>query len=416
MNARPTIILVDDEQVALDLISQTLSSEGAYTIVTAPDIGQAQRLAELHTPALMIIDVFLQNENGLDLTRWVRKHPLLADTMVIMLTGAAQLEQKLVGFEAGADEYITKPFQPAELLSRVRAMLRIKRMQEELKKDRAELGRLNDALATNLAAATALLVNIISLRVPNASDRSERACPFARWLGERVGMNREELEILDLGVKVREIGKITFTDELLGKSHDALTREDRATLQQYPLFGQMIVGNVPQLRPVGRLIRHQLENFDGTGLPDRLMGEEIPLASRILRVLAFIEEEREGGEAAVREALARGRGTMFDPRLLPLADEYIAGVEKPGWLEGKQQVPVHRLEEGMAIAADLFTASGIKLLPAGTTLTHAILERILSRHAVDPIVSWVYVLTSARDPRQGRGNTPGSGPGVRDQA
>jgi hypothetical protein len=107
---------------------------------------------------------------------------------------------------------------------------------------------------------------------------------------------------------------------------------------------------------------------------------------------------------------------MFDPRLLPLADEYIAGVEKPGWLEGKQQVPVHRLEEGMAIAADLFTASGIKLLPAGTTLTHAILERILSRHAVDPIVSWVYVLTSARDPHQGRGNTPGSGPGVRDQA
>jgi hypothetical protein len=153
---------------------------------------------------------------------------------------------------------------------------------------------------------------------------------------------------------------------------------------------------VPQLRPVGRLIRHQLENFDGTGLPDRLMGEEIPMASRILRVLAFIEEEREGGETAVRKALARGRGTMFDPRLLPLADEYIAGVEKPGWLEGKQQVPVHRLAEGMVIAADLFTASGIKLLPAGTTLTRSILERILSRHAVDPIVSWVYVLTPPR--------------------
>jgi response regulator RpfG family c-di-GMP phosphodiesterase len=398
MNGRPTIILVDDERVALDLISHTLSSEGAYNIVTALDIGQAQRLAELHTPALMIIDVFLKDENGLDLTRWVRKHSLLADTMVIMLTGASQLEQKLVGFEAGADEYITKPFHPPELLSRVRAMLRIKRMQEELKKDRAELGRLNNALSTNLAAATALLVNIISLRVPNASDRSDRACPFARWLGERVGMNREELEILDLGVKVREIGKITFTDELLGKSRETLTREDRATLQQYPLFGQMIVGNVPQLRPVGRLIRHQLENFDGTGIPDRLMGEEIPMASRILRILAFMEEDREGGEAAVREALARGRGTIIDPRLVPLADEYIAGVEKPGWLEGKKQVPVHRLEQGMVIAADLFTASGIKLLPAGSTLTPSILERILSRHAVDPIVSWVYVLASGQVP------------------
>jgi response regulator RpfG family c-di-GMP phosphodiesterase len=399
MNGRPTIVLVDDEQVALDLIGRALSSEGAYNIVMAQDIGQAQRLAELHTPALMIIDVSLKDENGLDLTRWVRQNPLLTGTMVIMLTGAAQLEQKLVGFEAGADEYITKPFHPPELLSRVRAMLRIQRMQEELTKDRAELGRLNDALAANLAAATALLVNIISLRVPNASDRSDRACPFARWLGEQVGMNREELAIMDLAVKVREIGKISFTDELLGKSHETLTREDRATLQAYPLFGQMSVGNVPQLRPVGKLIRHQLENFDGTGIPDRLMGEEIPMASRIMRILAFIEEEREGGETAVREALARGRGTIFDPSLLPLADEYIVGVEKPGWLEGKQQVSVHRLERGMVIAADLFTASGIKLLPAGSTITPFILERILSRNEVDPIISWVYVLASGQAPR-----------------
>jgi response regulator RpfG family c-di-GMP phosphodiesterase len=394
MNSRPTILLLDDEPVALELLGAALEGENAYHVATATTVNGAQRLAELHIPSLAIVDVNLKGENGLDFCLWMRRHSLLRDSLIVMLTGASLIEQKLRGFEAGADEYITKPFNPPELLSKVRALMRIKGMQDELKKDREELARLNGALGSMLDAATALLVNLISLRVPNAAARSETAAAFAQWIGERLELSPEFRRMLDLSAKLHEIGKIIMMDEVLSKSRSAWTEDDRTTVSQFPLFGQMIVAKVPQLVEVGHILRHQMENFDGTGLPDRLLREEIPIASRVLRIINAVQEERANGRESVTElidVLRRGRGTMFDPHILVLAEEYLYAIERPSWAEGKRQLNVSQLEEGMVIAADLQTASGIKLLPADSTLSQSMIDRIRARHQVDPIINWVYI-------------------------
>ncbi len=396
MTPRPTILLVDDEPFALELLGAALDRENAYHLVPATTVEEAQRMAELHTPSLAIIDVKLAGESGLDFCLWMRQHAILRDAMIIMLTGASLTEQKLRGFEAGADEYLTKPFDPPELLSRVRALMRIKGMQDELKHDREELARLNDALVTTLDAVTALLVNLINLRVPDAAARSEAAAAFARWIGERLELSPEARRTLDLAATLHEIGKVIMTDGVLGKSRSEWTEDDRRTLSQFPLFGQMVVGNVLQLGDVGRVLRHQMENYDGTGHPDHRMREEIPLASRILRIVNAVQEERAEGRgtlAEVLECLRRGRGTFFDPHLLVVSEEYLNVIERPSWAEGKRQVSVAQLEEGMVIAADLQTSSGIKLLPAESTLTRGMIDRIRARHQVDPIISWVYVLS-----------------------
>ena len=396
MNPRPTILLVDDEPSALELLGAALEGENAYHVVPAATVGEAQRMAELHLPSLAIVDVNLVGENGLDFCLWMRRHAILRDAVIMILTGASLTEQKLRGFEAGADEYLTKPFNPPELLSKVRALMRIKGMQDELKNDREELGRLNDALGSTLDAVTALLVNLINLRVPYAAARSEAAAAFARWIGERLELSPEARRTLDLASHLHEIGKVIMTDDVLGKSRSAWTEDDRIALSQFPLFGQMIVGKVPQLGGVGRVLRHQMENYDGTGLPDHRMREEIPLASRILRIINAVQEERaEGREtlAEVLECLRRGRGTLFDPHLLVVSEEYLNVIERPSWAEGKRQVSVAQLEEGMVIAADLQTSSGIKLLPADSTLTRGMIDRIQARHQVDPIINWVYVFS-----------------------
>lgn len=395
MIPRPTILLVDDEPFALELLGAVLDRENAYHLVPAATAEEAQRMAELHTPSLAIIDVNLAGESGLDFCLWMRQHAMLRDAMIIMLTGATLTEQKLRGFEAGADEYLTKPFNPPELLSKVRALMRIKGMQDELKKDREELKRVNGALGSTLDAVTALLVSLISLRVPNAAARSEAAAAFARWIGERLEMSPEARRTLDLAAKLHEIGKVIMTDDVLGKSRSAWTEDDKITISRFPLLGQMIVGNVPQLGEVGRVLRHQMENYDGTGNPDHRMREEIPIASRILRIINAVQEERaEGREtlAEVLECLRRGRGTYFDPHLLVVSEEYLNVIERPSWAVGKLQLSVAQLEEGMVIAADLQTSSGIKLLPADSRLTRGMIERIQARHQVDPIINWVYVL------------------------
>jgi putative two-component system response regulator len=394
MNTRPTILLLDDEPAALELLGTALENENAYTVVTAATVGAAERLAELHTPSLAVVDVNLKGENGLDFCQWMRRHPFLRDTLIMMLTGAGLTAEKLRGFEAGADEYITKPFNPPELLSKVRALMRIKGMQNELKKDREELARLNDALGTMLDAATALMVNLINLRVPNAATRSEGAAAFARWIGERLELSPDVRRTLELSAKLREIGKVIMTDEVLGKARSAWSEDDRLTISQFPLFGQMIVSKVPQFTEVGRVLRHQMENYDGTGLPDHRLRDEIPLASRVLRIVNAVQEERAEGKESVPEileVLRKGRGTLFDPHILVVAEEYLVAIERPGWGAGKRQVAVSQLEEGMVIAADLQTSSGIKLLPAESKLTKSMIERIQARHQVDPIIHWVYV-------------------------
>jgi len=133
------------------------------------------------------------------------------------------------------------------------------------------------------------------------------------------------------------------------------------------------------------------------------MREEIPLASRILRIMNGVEETRAEGKESpgeILEVLRHGRGTLFDPHILVVAEEYLKVSGDPSWAQGKRQVSVSQLEEGMVIAADLQTSSGIKLLPTESTLTRSMIERIQARHKVDPIMQWVYIYS-----------TPGSPPG-----
>ena len=391
MNLRPVILLVDDDPVSLKLVNDALIAEGAYAVVCASTIPEARQLAELHLPSLFLVDLYLGRENGLELVAWIREHSLLHDAMVMMLTGAGETETKLKGYEAGVDDYIVKPFPPAEFLSRIRALMRIKKMQDQLKADGAELKRLNTALGEHLDALTALLVNIVSLRVPDAAGRSQRAGAYARWMCSRLSLPAETSHTIVLAAKLHEIGKVVIADDVLRKDRTAWTKEDKEVMGQFPLFGHMIVGNVPQLREVGHILRHQAENVDGTGSPDHLIKDQIPFGSRILRIVNAIEEGGGSDLSTIRQQIAAGRGTMFDSRLVQLTEEYLMAVADPDWIQGKREVPVQSLEAGMVLAADLVTSGGIKLLPADTALTSGMIDRILSRHSVDPIITRAYI-------------------------
>jgi response regulator RpfG family c-di-GMP phosphodiesterase len=393
MDPRPLILVVEDDADTLELIIQQLETEGPYATISAHTILEAHLAIARHAPDLVISDRFLQDEDGLALCRWVKEHSDHRDTMFIMLTGAHSTEEKVTGFHAGADDYITKPYQPREFMSRVRAMLRIKSMQDEVRQDRAELERLNTALASHLGAVESLLVNLIGLRVPDASTRAQKAGVFARWVGERLEMEPEELRELELSARLHEIGKVILSDDLLMQDQSPESPEYRMTLQHSPVFGQMIVGNIPELRNVGLILRHQLENYDGTGQPARLTKSEIPIASRVLRIINYVEEVARPGtrKDEIISRLQHASGTFLDPSLVRLAEEYLIAIADPGWLEGKRQLRLEDIREGMVIAADLFTASGIKLLPAGSRLSKSNIDRILSHHTSDPIINRVYV-------------------------
>jgi response regulator RpfG family c-di-GMP phosphodiesterase len=394
LKTRPVILLVEDDPIAANMTSAVITMDTDYQVVTAPNLAEARQMAELYTPALIVVDLFLEEESGFDLVTWTRAHGLLHDAMIMMLTGASEPQLKLKGYESGVDDFVLKPFQPPEFLSRIRAMMRIKKMQEELKAERAQLARLNTVLGENLDALTTLLLNIVSLRVPDAAARSQRAATFARWLCTRLELPDDAARTLVMAARMHEIGKVIVGDGVLGKDRSQWTSEDREAMAQFPMFGQMIVGNVESLKEVGVLLRHQSENFDGTGLPDKLIKDRIPFGSRVLRVIIGIETAFPSGLSdisAVKKHLEEGRGTKYDPRLVQLALEFLTAVVDPNWMVGKKELRLSDLQPGMRLAADIMTSNGAKLLPEGTTLTEGMVERILGRHSQDPVITRAYI-------------------------
>ncbi len=174
--------------------------------------------------------------------------------------------------------------------------------------------------------------------------------------------------------------------------------EEAETLGHFPLFGQMIVGNIPQLKTIGRMLRHQMENYDGTGYPDRLMRTEIPLTARILRIVNLLEELAMQGVTAPAEVAGRLRGaagTIVEPRLAQLTEEYLLVVCTAGWMQDKVLVGVQELAEGMVLAADIYTVSGMKLMSRDSRLTRSQVEYLRAHQRTDPVVHGIYVLGSA---------------------
>lgn len=393
-----SVLLVEDDEIQRLLITRVLEKDPSFVVFAASDGATGLNLARATPPAVVISDFYLPGMGGIDLCRVFKNDPLLRESMFILITASSSVEDRVQGLDSGADDFVKKPAHPDELLARVRASLRVKAMRDELKEDKKALAQLNESLQESYSGVLQLLVRLIGMRVPNASARAERAERIARWIGERLEADPDELEDLITAAKLHEIGKIGFPDGLLKKGLDRLTEEERKEIGNFPTFGERIADGIPKLKNVGRLLRHQLENYDGTGYPDKLMRQQIPFGSRVLRVINLIEQcglQEEKDPESILTHIHRSRGTILEPAILQLADEYIRVVENPSWIEGKHQVSIFDLKPGMVLSYDLTTGSGTKLLPKDTTISQGNLEKILTHHHFDPVINGVYVYDSA---------------------
>ncbi|TVZ25900.1 two-component system alkaline phosphatase synthesis response regulator PhoP [Gillisia sp. Hel_I_86] len=118
-----TILLVDDEPDILEIVGYNLSAEG-YHVITAENGIEAVKLAKKKKPQLIILDVMMPEMDGIEACEQIRKIPELAETMITFLTARGEDYSQMAGFDAGADDYITKPIKPKVLVSKVNALLR----------------------------------------------------------------------------------------------------------------------------------------------------------------------------------------------------------------------------------------------------------------------------------------------------
>jgi response regulator RpfG family c-di-GMP phosphodiesterase len=394
MNNKPKILVVEDDPVQLKIAVAVLQSPQLYEIVSAENVAAAMTLMESLEPDLIISDNYMEGTNGIEFCQTVKRSLRLRKTMFMLMTAENDVMHKVHALDLGADDYVNKPYHPDEFLSRVRVLLRIKMLQDSLEKESDELRHTNEALNQNFEGMINLLTTLITLRIPNAAGRGSDAARLCRWMAERLNIDTDMMVLIDLAARFHEIGKITLTDGLLQVRPDQMTMEQKRRMAESTLFAEKLMLGIQQFRGLAKWLRHQMENYDGSGYPDKLRGEEIPIEARLLRAVNFIEElsaEVVGNTEMFSEILQRARNTILDPRIAQLISEYIFVNTNAAWMQGKRQVSVFELKEGMKLAADLSTGSGKKLLPKETVISESVLERILSQHHYDPIISGIYI-------------------------
>jgi putative two-component system response regulator len=182
-------------------------------------------------------------------------------------------EERIRGIEAGADDFLAKPFNRQELLTRVRSLLKLKRHTDEL--ENAETVLFSLALS-------------VEAKDPYTTGHCDRLARYSVVLGRKLGVSEEYLKALHRGGILHDVGKIGIPDSILLKPGQ-LTREERTVMQAHPVIGERICAPLKSLRLVLPIIRHHHERWDGSGYPDGLAGGAIPLTARILQVVDLFD-------------------------------------------------------------------------------------------------------------------------------
>lgn len=300
----PRILVVDDNPNTMSLMQDLLSSRG-YDVIAVPDATQAEVEIMSHAPDLILSDVVMPGKSGYELCHELKENPASRLIPFVLITGLTEREDRVRGIEAGADDFLNKPIFPEELFARVKSLLKLKEFTDELETAESVLCTLGLSVES---------------RDPYTEGHCERLAENASNLGRHLHLDEGEITALRRGGYLHDLGKIAVPDEILKKGAN-LTSEEWAVMKRHPLTGENICRPLRSLRLVLPIIRNHHEHFNGSGYPDGLAGQNIPLLARILQVVDVYDALRT--ERPYKPALSHDQAaiTMRDEARSGLWDE-----------------------------------------------------------------------------------------------
>lgn len=265
---KPSILVVDDYPQNAELLRELLATRG-YRIVAVQHAADAELEIRRDPPDLILLDVVMPGKSGYELCRELKADPSTRLIPIVMITGLTDRQDRLKGIEAGADDFLAKPISPEELFARVSSLLKLKEFTDELETA--------DSVICTLGLS-------VESRDPYTEGHCERLARDAAEMGRHLALDEESIVALRRGGYLHDLGKIAVPDEILKKGSN-LTPSEWEIMKKHPVTGETICRPLKSLRLVLPIIRHHHEHSDGSGYPDGLRRNEIPLLPRILQVV-----------------------------------------------------------------------------------------------------------------------------------
>ncbi len=285
-----------------------------------------------------------------------------------------------------------------------------------------ELKAAHEKIKKTFLTTLKIFSHLIELRNADVAGHSKRVADLARKIGVEMGVDHKGLNDIFLAGLLHDIGKIGFADNLLKKAPIKMSAEERGVYCQHPVKGEQLLLALEELHNAAHLIRHHHEHFAGTGYPDRLAGEQIPLGARILALANEFDGLTQGyltGKKQtileVRDYIQKDNGKRYDPKVVAaffevmwpqsaITQEVVAAVDTFSAEESSAPkvvtIAIQALKPGMKLSRDLFGGDGVMLLAADFVLDAVLIDKLLeyvAQHGGKPKMVEIYEPESPPD-------------------
>lgn len=323
--SQAVVLVVDDEPLTVEYIASLLREAGYSQILTASNLQEVLNRLALAAPDIALVDWHLKGVEGKEVVRTLRARYSTEVLPIIVLTADLALEIKLEAFRSGATEFLHKPFQATEFLLRVRNLLEMRWLHQQLAEQKLQIERLLQHRERELELARLEILERLACAAEYRDDLTGehivRVGRLSETIGRVLGLSEEVLFLLRHAAPLHDLGKIAIPDAILRKPRK-LTHEERRIMRQHTLIGAQILEGCPY--PAVEMARQialtHHERWDGRGYPCRLKGTEIPLWGRIVALADAYDamthdrpyRPAKSFEEAVEEIRTQ-RGKQFDP-------------------------------------------------------------------------------------------------------
>jgi putative two-component system response regulator len=262
------VLVIDDDPGVLSLFERLLAREG-YGVTVATDFDSAQHAIEQQAPDVILLDVVLPGTDGFSICKWLKDNATTRLTPVILVTAFGDRESRINGRRAGADDFLTKPVDLQELVVRVAAAAKLKRYTDDL---------------DSAASIVMTLGVMIEARDGTTEGHCHRMANYATAIGRALGLSAADLQALHRGGFLHDIGMLAMPPLVLLKA-GPLEPEEFERIKSHTIVGDDLCRNLRSLQAVRPIVRHHHERRDGSGYPDQLKEDQIPLLAQIISVV-----------------------------------------------------------------------------------------------------------------------------------